>query len=489
MKLLLSAFVSILVFHFLVIKRTKAFGKMQSFRYMVRRTHAPSSSSCCSGLGAGSSTQRRYFDDISRSTMDFLPSSEEGEWRSFLTNRTYTEEKAFALKALLTGHDAATASDLTDSEIIDEVSLWADRSGLVGQAYGDELYENLLGMTLCRSDTLIGCLASYWETIVTVLQNDTDSERPRSRSEVSLLVFPDCPLLYHYKRMAMLTAAMEISQGLCTHLGRTWTLTLFHPTYKNAPKMMSPARHAPFPTAGLQRITKPRLGEVAATEEDERTTTSYEYHGDMKGDYIPNIHERRRTLELLFRSAAADTPILLDLEQTLSPEAVRQQTVDWMEGNNERLLSASTSGDRWTVTDSAMGEQVYASIWKAIHELSLLGQHADHVAWEQRESIPIDPLAWTNILSDRRQHAMMTSMFVAPKFHTYHAQRFKRFAITVNAVLKKITAGTMFIELLHPEYVGATEVESQYRRTPFPTIQICYQVQAKKKKKSEWKKI
>lgn len=34
----------------------------------------------------------------------------------------------------------------------------------------------------------------------------------------------------------------------------------------------------------------------------------------------------------------------------------------------------------------------------------------------------------------------------------------------------------MFLEVFHPEYVGNQGYDSQLRRSPFPTIQICYEV-------------
>lgn len=34
----------------------------------------------------------------------------------------------------------------------------------------------------------------------------------------------------------------------------------------------------------------------------------------------------------------------------------------------------------------------------------------------------------------------------------------------------------MFLEVFHPEYVGNQGYDSMLRRSPFPTIQICYEV-------------
>ena len=67
-----------------------------------------------------------------------------------------------------------------------------------------------------------------------------------------------------------------------------------------------------------------------------------------------------------------------------------------------------------------------------------------------------------------------SSLFIATKFNKYNAQAFKRFAITINAALKRITHGKMFLEVFHPEYVGNKGYNHALRRSPFPMIQICY---------------
>lgn len=37
----------------------------------------------------------------------------------------------------------------------------------------------------------------------------------------------------------------------------------------------------------------------------------------------------------------------------------------------------------------------------------------------------------------------------------------------------------MFIEVFHPEYVGNKGYNSELRRSPFPMIQVCYEVKRK----------
>jgi hypothetical protein len=402
-------------------------------------------------------------------------------WRSFLTNRTYAEEKSAALATMLTGYDdfSTAVESCTNQQIHQHMDLWADRSGVVGDAYGDELYESILGVAIGRSDSMLGCLALYWETIVDVIHQTLPEVG--LRSQVSLLVFPDCQELYDYKRMTMLNAAVDFSKELCTCLGTKFTLALFHPSYKNAPRMMSPAYHAPFPTAGLhfKGSASMETSNPNRWEQDHAiTTTNTQQYDTYWGDseYIPNLQERRRSLEWLFQSAAASgAPVH---HEVISPAAVRQQMTEWMAADGAMWLP-STVGDRWTISNSTMGEEVYAGIWKAIYDLSLLGREADHVAWKQQQQEQQSPP-----LKSSPKQQVIRSMFVATKFNRYSAETFKRFAITVNAVLKRLTSGNVSLELLHPEYVGPTELESQGRRAPFPAIQICYNVQANKKKET-----
>jgi hypothetical protein len=442
---------------------------------------------------ASSTTHRNYFDDVSRSTRDILPAEHNPlPWRSFLTNRTYTEEKVAAMETWLTGYDATSASIMTDQSLARQMNEWIDRAGVIGTTCGDELYETLLTTSICRSTSVIACLAHYWTNIVQLIHQHGDTAKD---GQVALTVFPNCQSLYNYQQMAMINAAVDFSKGLCQYVGKKVTVTLFHPSHKNTPRMWSPAKHAPFPTAGLEFWTDGLSTKVSNSynNHDEKkvdltkgTTQFTSYDGYLDRGYVPNIQERRRTLELLFRSAAASSTVMsFNPEEIVSSDTVRQQTTQWMVAHVGPLFSVSTTADRWTITDSTMGEELYASIWTAIDELSQLGQDADQLEWEKkvlkRSTSPFDPLAWNDILS-KQPAVVMTSMFVATKFHLYNAQTFKRFAITVNAVLKHFTGGSMSLELLHPEYVGATDADSERRRAPLPTIQICYHVQAKRKK-------
>jgi hypothetical protein len=102
-------------------------------------------------------------------------------------------------------------------------------------------------------------------------------------------------------------------------------------------------------------------------------------------------------------------------------------------------------------------------------------------------------------------------LFITTKYLAYNAQSFKRFAITINAALKRLTDGRMFLEVFHPEYVGNQGyskllsgrnscyssafslvtvlilsfrfyLDHSLRRSPFPMIMICYHVQPRRQR-------
>lgn len=212
----------------------------------------------------------------------------------------------------------------------------------------------------------------------------------------------------------------------------------------------------------------------------------------------------------------------------LPPEMVRQVIALWMDeqryaDSEKRQLNPALEFmetiDGYTVCTQKMGELVYAEIWQAIRQVFERGQVADQEAavvatasaddeYDDEDTVPeettkptpsknrFDLSRWMYSLSGRdgRQDAAAASngnrddhddelpqvtstLFIATKFNTYNAQAFKRFVITINAALKRITGGRMFLEVFHPEYVGNHGYTHALRRSPFPMIQICYLVQ------------
>jgi hypothetical protein len=192
-------------------------------------------------------------------------------------------------------------------------------------------------------------------------------------------------------------------------------------------------------------------------------------------------------------------------------------------GEDNLALQLIDQVDGWTVCKHKIAENVYADIWKSISKVYSLGMEADAQAAAAAPSDPVvsnneepdflnSPRAfniWMKSLGrplfqaadkppSARPMVVKSEVFVATKFCAFNAQSFKRFAITVNAALKRLTDGRMFLEgkfynicfveltltgflhslvtVFHPEYVGNKGYNSGLRRSPFPLIQICYEV-------------
>jgi hypothetical protein len=189
---------------------------------------------------------------------------------------------------------------------------------------------------------------------------------------------------------------------------------------------------------------------------------------------------------------------------------------------NRALRYADTIDDsRWTISTDKIAEMEYAKLWSVISDLWTVGQSADReramavqaqratktvvnatAAEETRESPqrndaspssnqfnflflpfannrPAPSDADKSKPSAIRQPVVVeSSILVSTKFCAFNAPAFKRFAITVNAVLKRFTGGRMFLEVFHNEYVGGNGFDPSIRRSPFPMIQVCYLVNA-----------
>ena len=141
---------------------------------------------------------------------------------------------------------------------------------------------------------------------------------------------------------------------------------------------------------------------------------------------------------------------------------------DWISNNkenkdNKALQFAGTNDDRWTITKATSEEELYSEIWDDIYHLYILVQDSNDSITEDTDAT--------------KEQIVRSTMFITTKYSLFNANQFKRFAVTVNGMLKQLNInaeGEMFLELFHPEYVGKKSCKSSYRRSPFPTLQICY---------------
>lgn len=452
----------------------------------------------------------------------------------------------------------------------DQIEVWATKSGIVGKFFGDELYQEILGTNVCDATHVIAALAQFWEAVASMINQHTDQYSPlrwtaQSTSskrennpahvnhQVQFVVFPNCHELYDYKTMFTFLAALEFSKDLCLHLGNRFTLTLFHPNFKNSCNLCSPERHSPFPVAGLEikhSLTIPtslRPPRQSVTPKRQRGNGVYRqkwgsYDGDDEDDdekenhlvesRIRDLDERRDILEVLFNSPAVtgsgtdgvvpiaeyypkidseNAPLLQSpLSQSAEDEETdtlslsfwkerqlrrrlfpRNQVIEmcqtWMKksrfvdarGKEENLALQYTdalleSDTFWTISTHKIGELIYADLWKAICKLHEAGIQADEEAKQAKEAVTqaaeeapsrsnvlfnqfdwmrslgrsfqVPPVDRQSDFSPKQPIVVKSSAFVATKFCAFNAQSFKRFAITVNAALKRLAGGHMFIE-------------------------------------------
>jgi hypothetical protein len=416
--------------------------------------------------------------------------------------------------------------------VLEQMQQWAQTHSISGNDFGDnKLDRETLGMSVCGATSVVGCIADFWQAIVAVIDehiDDVDSTRwtikasdnkemknqnVPSAEQIYFAVFPNCQDLYDYKTMFTFVTAMELSKGLCLHLGNRFSLTLFHPNFKNSPRMLSPEKHSPFPCTGLQfESTPPSTSTSTPPKAIQQSSRTFKkpVKETKKGD--SHLDDQRNQLEFLFNSAAVsgsdgdDSVVSLsdfyseelvdsisksfESEQQFSKSNLPKSTVKgmlqtWIKQNrytdnvqrqqNRALQLIDTVADeRWIISEHKVAEKVYADIWKAINDLYDIGCRADK-EYEARISKSNENSSDDDALE---KPVIRSSLFVSTKFCAFNAQSFKRFAITINAALKRLTNGQMFLEVFHPEYVGKKGCNSVMRRSPFPMIQICYAAKA-----------
>ena len=430
------------------------------------------------------STALSYFDDVSRdhTTFGWTPTGGPGYDG---VGAGGAKEKMEAMQRRLFGHDLSSASSLSDSQIEDETREWIKDIGLVRQLAGEETtsgpsayfgdgdtYGGLLGVSLSKSSTLVGCLASFWRSVVSFIDDIADEADKVEHSRLFLQIFPQCEQLYDYDTFTLLKSAVEFCQDSCTHYGhgKRFKLALYHPRYENAPKMIYPEHHSPFPSLGLHVFSE---AEARADNDDEGGDEIVRIGeaGDPKeeitssdiADHVTHLSKKKKSLEKLFNSPAAvssvaDSRAFGHTHQVLSSEDVIAASSQWIVDQSSESPPSlkymdTLIDDMAKVSDATTAEQAYADIWEQISILYDAGKE--------------------NVHSAEREVEVISSLFIVEKYASYNASEFKRFAVTVNAALKHLTGGKMFLELFHPEYVGAKHAS---RRSPYPMIQICYRV-------------
>eukprot|EP00567_Pseudictyota_dubia_P003715 CAMPEP_0197445216 /NCGR_PEP_ID=MMETSP1175-20131217/10485_1 /TAXON_ID=1003142 /ORGANISM="Triceratium dubium, Strain CCMP147" /LENGTH=508 /DNA_ID=CAMNT_0042976135 /DNA_START=140 /DNA_END=1666 /DNA_ORIENTATION=+ len=456
-------------------------------------------------FGAGG-TMTMYFDDVSRSKYTvpwlptgvelrgvgpLLPTSSDSTFVASDSDESLARAKAKALQKLLYGYDVESAARLSEEKVMSETENWAQTTGLVGSNRNHSPYGEINGLHVCKSLSTLGCIAGFWSAVADTVSRNTNSygfwdTGDNEQNQIVMVIFPNCADLYDYNTSSTVTAALEFCKDSSRYLGKDFAVSAYHPRWKNSPKMIDPMRHSPFPSFALHIAGEDeRLAERKANREKQREESPKRSELKNNDEFVPQLSERRRNLEKLFHSAASSQSQqgqnFRSAElRNLSNDDIIGITKAWVRNNrfrqdlsnnakvgtqsnsgtNRALQFADTIHDRWVVTNDELVESVYAKIWTAISDLNDFGQWVRSSAQE----------------SELAEPAIVSAMFIAPNFYPYSATDFRKFAVTVNAALKHLAGGKMFIELFHPEYVGPKGYHNTFRRSPAPAIQICYRL-------------
>lgn len=467
-----------------------------------------------------------YFDDISRNNQGQPPqrlwtpasiasnaSDEKKNQIRFASTPNKPKEPDYAstkldmLQKVLHGFDASSAARLEVTEVKDIMDRWVEDSCVANDFLRVAQSDFEYNLHVHNSTSVVGCIRHLWNHIhnrVNEVHLDTVNVSPIC---MDIVVFPNCPALYKYQVMSKVNDDIGVCSDDCNALGTDFVVSAFHPHYEFEPRMLSPERHSPFPCFGIHGIfddmnsmdesvenvvfglTSTKDGHNRDNESRSGSDNDREVNS-LRND-MQDIDKNRNELEALFNSVAASESNVVMGRSNMSTDCIDSDVYDnyfisttqnWMnenskDGTNAALKCSSvllqeSERFQWEVSDSVLEESIYNEIWNLIHRL-------ENEVESQSSSLSSSPSSSSSEV--KKDACMSTSMrtagamFVATKFSTYNAQKFKRLAITINKTLKKTKANDnvhISMELYHPEFIGKTEAQSQMRRSPFPSLQF-----------------
>ncbi|GMI24097.1 hypothetical protein TeGR_g2481 [Tetraparma gracilis] len=381
-----------------------------------------------------------------------------------------------------------------------------------------------------RPSSLVGSLASFWRVCSLELRSYSSAlaADPSLPARQAVLAFPPpgggAPgPLAAYEALALLDKCVGFAAPLCHSSGLSTELEHYHPRFRNAPSLLYVARHAPVPTlmlkvagpaeeagagatAGTTAAAPPLPAEPLSADRDFVTRLEHLYNraaASSSADRLPSspasrnaaaragTHEeivrRAQTWVELHRSKEAAPPAE---PAAPAPESTGPKPPSWPRSAMRSIFDFSASAPpaspppplsisppsppapaaapdplryasrvhRWSVTDASVPEDVYAFVWAAAAELEARCQPAAGARPAGGEPPP---------------GRVLSAMVVAPRYHSFNAEAWKRFGVTVNACLARLTGGRMWAAGFHPEYVCGGGGDSGGRRMEFPTLQIC----------------
>ena len=396
--------------------------------------------------------------------------------------RQWAVESGVVLGRLSHDDDDENEIDDDDEEVIglDVVSRIIEKSRSIQST---SKYDAISSVSVVSCTTAVGCLARIWEEIVKLVDNipeDHDGE-----NLIHLVTFPRATDLWEYDKMSTLLMACEFAkQQILLHspsrkdVSIDLTLDLFHPKYKNSPKFWSPDKHSPFPTAGIQvkRIenkassfgqtsksisTLEQLESLFLSAPAMHTSNDYDFdfpittpsaglgipaslNGDGSTDILCTcmswmkqyrIKHPKYALKFQDEKAVNDSDWVL-----VTPPGVKEEVDDQAdtEGYDDVDVTAS---------DIDYNYLLYRAVWATLRNME------------------------RHITNGNVKGSVSTQMVVAMGYHDT-ADNFQRFAVTVNAALRRLIDDKegpvqfRVAQVFHPSNVNPA------RRAPFPMIQL-----------------
>jgi len=472
-------------------------------------------------------TIRSYFDDVSRyQAKAWHPE----DIQTTLTLPPPEEEETLLLKK----QRSEEVQSLTNAEIRAQIEYWStdEASNLIGSSDAHER-EHIAKIQICRCTTLPACMAALWSEIQSTVRENTylydgswkvssiDEETGKvRRGSLILVAMPFCEQLYDYTMFKKFHAAMDFTRDQTRYFGHTFGLTHYHPhfsldctynnntvadkatnvttvsesaaTARNDPST-SKSRTSPYPVFALT------IGGAFDNEEELAVLRSIgiqqpEARLSEQADWLRNA---RADLTIIYNRAAGSgvddvinkrggnsaSRARRNYSAKFTRPEIRQMCERWIEENEEtsNALKYAQSIDDWFICAEPRAEDVYADIWRVIGEVYARGKLIQNKRPQKR---PLHGNSWLeqfgNLIGKGEQQSnckcdtTTSTVFISTKFCAFNSEGFKKFAITINAALKRLTDGKMFLEIFHPEYVGKKGYNNSFRRAPYAMLMLCY---------------
>lgn len=428
---------------FLLVGTTGAFQHFQG--------RSPRESFLVSTSKITSSTQLCYFDDISRRipltpwTPEILDQINFAKLPTDVdTSQSYGAEKMVYLQKLLNNeYNAETALNLGNQQVQLILETWMEEHD-----FDNELKISNHEIFICDAKNIFECIAFLWSFVGNYKQG---------KDELTMILFPYCEDMYTIQNLELVWGFIENCYENCTLFGKDYVISCFHHNYKNQPKMLSPLRHTPFPCFGIHSrnlLDKESIESIVdnlssislfEVHEHEETVPSKNTEIDSIFSDMKQIGNDRQKLENLFNAASYNS-MSIALDDENDDSKIKFLTMEWMEKHSVREEFDSIN---WSFSRCNNAEQLYYDVWNTVAKMI-----------EKKEP---------------------STIFVAPQFSTTNAQAFKRIAVSINKALRKLSFCTgisiQISELYHPEFVSKQSDMSDMRRSPFPTLEIHFEIE------------